>query len=1160
MIITRKILVFIFVLLFTDMFAQTNVEIPNLTLPSPTAYHLGEYGQENVGLFTGTTQVSVPLGNYRTSNLDVPIYLGYSSNGVKVDQISSNVGLDWNLVAGGVITRIVRDEPDDQRNYLFPEKEISDVGVYSPIAMDFFYEAGRGEFDTERDLYSFNFSGHSGRFVVDNNKKIVQIPKSSLKIETVIENDIRGFQITTPVGVKYIFLEEEESFSRISGAGHSEQGLIRTTAWYLSRIEHPKGDIINFIYGSNQFSYTVSESQTFIVPFPSGQYVCGTTAGGPVVYPGNDISLKNNLRHVGKELLEINSNSPSSGSVTFSNGIHHPTLGFGLIDKIIFNNSEKITVESIRLNYLLTQNQRVFLKEVVFSDPDKKYNFVYDDPEGFPSRLSKSQDHWGYYNGKTNSSYWFPNPKTLGQNIPNELKAHNIGADKSPNYLFAKKGLLKKVTYPTKGSTNFEHEENSESREELNYPPKDIVRLFQETNSSQMGEFSDEKTVFSPMKQEIEILAGAHFNSYVCSQNFDVKKSKVEFSIQEVKSGNFINLYKYTSLGGRINLGKSYLVGPDNSENLNAQLEKGKNYKFKITLRFNCIYASARISYYKDPAEIIQANVPSGGLRLKSIVTKGSDDQQNSHKKIYYGKKESLTISSANPGVRPYYLSKNIERKLCQNGQGGYYNFNYLHLSSNSIRNLYKTQGVNSTYYEFVTISYGGESFEKGGEEHQFIVNSDYPGNPLYGEPIEESPYTNFGWDNGFLKKKLSFKKGSNGGFINVRKTENFYKKDIRLYDEVYAYSIRKKYERTGMVSGDITYECTEKDLNRKHIQSYCAADHSHWWSTTSGKCYASGSNNKLLVIPHPCFGGTLPKTIVYPELIDNLDIQEYKTLSNWTYLDYQTRTDYDEDGIDSITTEEKYLYDNPDHMQISRTEIINSKGEKVIKSLLYSEDIKDSNSMGHHPLTLSELEAVNKMKKNRDNLIGIPIQITDLVTNTNDTVSKVVHRTNFSIYKGMVLPKDIEVLKGTKNFNISSDVRLIYKRYNLEGNPVEISHFSGPTTVYIWGYNGQYPIARIENATYSDVASALNVDKDYLDTFNEQNLEEIDFLRNKLSLKESAITTYTYEPLVGLRSTTDPKGLTTYYEYDAFNRLEFIKDQDQNIISEYGYHYKTQN
>jgi YD repeat-containing protein len=53
-------------------------------------------------------------------------------------------------------------------------------------------------------------------------------------------------------------------------------------------------------------------------------------------------------------------------------------------------------------------------------------------------------------------------------------------------------------------------------------------------------------------------------------------------------------------------------------------------------------------------------------------------------------------------------------------------------------------------------------------------------------------------------------------------------------------------------------------------------------------------------------------------------------------------------------------------------------------------------------------------------------------------------------------------------------------------------------------------------------------------------------------------MTTYTYDPLVGMTSQCDVANRITYYEYDEMGRLKDVKDQDGNVIKTYDYHYHT--
>ena len=61
-----------------------------------------------------------------------------------------------------------------------------------------------------------------------------------------------------------------------------------------------------------------------------------------------------------------------------------------------------------------------------------------------------------------------------------------------------------------------------------------------------------------------------------------------------------------------------------------------------------------------------------------------------------------------------------------------------------------------------------------------------------------------------------------------------------------------------------------------------------------------------------------------------------------------------------------------------------------------------------------------------------------------------------------------------------------------------------------------------------------------------------------RTNLPSAKVTSYTYKHPVGVSSITDPNNNTNTYEYDAFNRLVLIKDQDGNVVKKNEYSYAT--
>jgi len=151
-------------------------------------------------------------------------------------------------------------------------------------------------------------------------------------------------------------------------------------------------------------------------------------------------------------------------------------------------------------------------------------------------------------------------------------------------------------------------------------------------------------------------------------------------------------------------------------------------------------------------------------------------------------------------------------------------------------------------------------------------------------------------------------------------------------------------------------------------------------------------------------------------------------------------------------------------------------------------------------------------------------------------------------------------VTVSTKTGSAAAEARLHYWGYDNLGNLKAVSMQDGPATMYIWSYNGAYPVAEIKNADTTTVIAALG-GRSAIATFrnsNPSNATVASFLAplRTGTFNNALVSTFTYDPLVGQTSATDPKGDTTYYEYDNFKRLMNIKDKDGNIIKHIDYNY----
>ena len=275
-----------------------------------------------------------------------------------------------------------------------------------------------------------------------------------------------------------------------------------------------------------------------------------------------------------------------------------------------------------------------------------------------------------------------------------------------------------------------------------------------------------------------------------------------------------------------------------------------------------------------------------------------------------------------------------------------------------------------------------------------------------------------------------------------------------------------------------------------------------------------------------------------------------YYLSTGYSYLDSSTETYYHNDSIFQTTSYTRDLV----HYEIPiKTQVVKSNGELLKKEVKFV--FNKSNK------TPAEQNLFDK------NALYLPLE-------SKSYKGSVLLGSQYTNYKdwgnNIILPDTIQTSKSTN----SLEDRIIYHDYDNNGNPTEVSKKDGTHIVYIWGYNQTQPIAKIENATYSEVEKAIeSISNTTYNSLSEiQNLSNLDKdigsetylrtalndLRNVSALNNAQVTTFTYDPLIGVTSVTDPRGETIYYSYDNFNRLEFVKDAQGNILSKNEYNYKN--
>lgn len=437
-----------------QLFDFPQIQKDNLLLPTPEPAQLVRYVDFPVSYSTGIPEITIPLYTVKSRELTLPVALSYHASGIKTDDVSGSSGLGWSLIAGGVITRVIYNLPDDARPFDLRTK----LSVMQDNDYTYLKDVLRHGKEAAYDRYYYNFCGVSGSFIYDiPSGKITQIPITDNKIEVIAAPSAPyskfNFKVTTPDGTCYYFTETE-GIGKKAGPPINMTNLYvntdynTTSSWYLTKIESfNKTDAIDFVYQN------VGEWKRSFYSDVETASISARENSAPEGGNGADIRASSTTRFFD---CKVNSEIRyPGGKMVFTYVNDRTDEGF----KARLNRIDVYSGTELQ-RYVLLQNAnsyfgdgRLKLNGVQIYGADgtliDRYGFGYINATD--SRVShNSQDMFGYNNGKTDYSLCFLDGH--GKRIPGRREY---------DFSYAQMYTLNRIDYITGGYAQFIYEPNS---------------------------------------------------------------------------------------------------------------------------------------------------------------------------------------------------------------------------------------------------------------------------------------------------------------------------------------------------------------------------------------------------------------------------------------------------------------------------------------------------------------------------------------------------------------------------------------------------------------------------------------------------------------------------------------------------------------------------
>jgi YD repeat-containing protein len=1181
----------IFVVLIPSFFVSSAIlaqvdplldNLRNVVPPSPNASSLGKFSEWPVSLYTGVPEINIPIYELKGRSMSVPISINYHAAGIRVGEIASWVGLGWALNAGGCISRTVQGLPDEDgylstaSNYTNPNNTCGSGVISQSVWQAVETQAVQGQTDTQMDMYNLSVLGKSYRIYINAaNDSAYTMPTSNIRITgNFLQNSLYTWSALLEDGTRLLFggstnyVESTTNSSMGGGVGSF------ISAWYLQSITTPTGETITFTYASTSIVQPTHTTQSdYIQYWTSG---AGTSSGANQGFTNSSATQSLNSVNTISQL----SVSTIESDLTRVYFIPADTLrldlngGVALSEIKVLSKINNKFVEDWLFNYTYSQaasgnpstsvvynNNRLKLMSLTRNPTDgtpaQLWSFGYN-PTSLPSQVSYAQDYWGFYNGANNNVSMLPtiplsssdctiypggylgpfaNSLTLGDFTgagffrPN----HDPGSNRSANQTYMQAEMLNKITYPTGGYSVLNYEANSQ---------QSVVPVVANTNTGLSLSLTGTSNPYTPSQSLQFTLAGPGY---------------VNLTISSTISSGISNDFANPKVTAQITDAYGDLVINNSSGNFSQWINLFVAGTYTLTLSSNVpqstlsgtsfsVNAAAFFSY---PASQGTQTISQllGGLRINNMQQFDGVSNTPINSKYYvYG--APTVISPVDP-VNDFVTTQNSVVINQSNGATNYYT--KITRNASTKYALGSIQGGTVGYGQVTT--YYGYNGADG-----YTVSTFSPAIPLTAASTNFPylPYDPYSWRGGLLTGEQTY--NASGKII---------KSAYNTYQFLPAFTISNfkcgwatMYSGEGnqnIVNSGITCPCYA--LTNEQVQHVSSTQVAYDVNTgdsliATTKYYyddplnmqpthtvAFNSKGDSVVtytrtaLELPAINTSIPLTTAATTALDTMiarnivgqpveteryvkSVLTYKALTNFKVqtsgLVLPDNTELQNAGYPIETRINFTGYDS--YGNLRQQDKINDENHNYIYDYVSNYPIAEVINADSASIAYTSFEA--------DGTGGWILGAGSADTTRGLTGSKSYIPSGGISKAGLNSANTYIVSYWTTN-TASCTIAGTLSGYPVKGKSVTIN--GNAWTYYEHKVTGQ--------STISLTGSG--------------NIDEL-----RLYPVAAQMTTYTYSPLIGITSQCDVDNRVTYYEYDGFQRLKDIRDQDGNVIKTLKYHY----